>query len=189
VEDLAAFIAADPALVVQQAYGRAHGVPSSRVVVEAEMPEGKLDVAIWAPPGDDSQFRSFVEAGLGSALELEAREEDREVEALVLKATDDAQDKLSPTVSTGGSSTSSRQEEGRLIVTGINMQPAALAALIENILKRPVIDETSLSGGYDLEVGIPDTLETLQAELEKLGLTLEPEQRTLTYLVIESRGN
>lgn len=177
----------DAAEVVKQAYGRAHGIETTRVEVAAELPEEKLDVAIWTPAGDKGAFRRFVEVGLGAAFNLDARTEEREVEALVLRATDAAEGKLAPTVSTGGSSTSTRTESDMLIFSVINQGPATLARMLENQLHQPVIDETGLTGGYDFEFTLAGDLESAQKAVGKLGLTLEAETRTLTFLVVKDK--
>jgi uncharacterized protein (TIGR03435 family) len=173
---------------VKQAYSRAHGVPDSRVDVRAPLPEKRLDVAIWAPPGDPRQFRRLVEAGLGGAFGLAARSEEREVDVFLLKAPDAGALKLTPTASTGGSMMSTKRVPGGLVATVINQNPSGLASLLESRLGLPVLDETGLAGGYDFEVTVPDDAREARESLRALGLSLEPARRKLTYLVVETAG-
>jgi uncharacterized protein (TIGR03435 family) len=145
-------------------------------------------VAIWSPPGDPRRFRRLVEAGLGGAFGLSARTEEREVEVLALTARHAAALRLTPTVSTGGSMMSTKQESGRLVATVINQSPSGLASVLESRLGVPVLDETGLNGGYDFEVTLPKDTKEARESLRSLGLDLESAKRRLTYLVVEALG-
>jgi uncharacterized protein (TIGR03435 family) len=178
----------DAAFVVKSAYGRAYRVPDSRVDVKGKLPATKLDVAIWAPPGDPGRFRRLVEAGLGGAFGLAARTEEREVDVRLLKVRQAGAPKLAPTVSTGGSMMSTKGGPDRDIATVVNQTLAGLASHLESRLGIPVLDETGLTGGYDYEYVIPRNLKEAEESLRSLGLGLEPARRRLTYLVVEPVG-
>ena len=179
----------DAAFVVKAAYSRAYQLPESRVDVKARLPERKLDVVIWAPPGDIRRFRRLVEAGLGGTFDLTARTEDREVDVQLLKVRNAGELKLTPTASTGGSMMNSKAGPGGVTATVINQTAAGLASVLEPCLGVPVLDETGLTGGYDFEIVLPKDLEAAQQSLRPLGLSLEPaRERKLTYLVLESTG-
>jgi uncharacterized protein (TIGR03435 family) len=175
----------EAASIVRAAYGRAFHVSDSRVDVKATLSKQKLDVAIWAPTGDPLGYRRLVEAGIGGAFGLVAHTEEREVDVLLLRAEDSAAQKLTPTVSTGGSMNSTRTERDRQISTFINGKLSALAGLLEYRLRVPVIDQTALKDGYDFELVLPDDREAAREALGSLGLKLEPGRRILTYVVIE----
>jgi uncharacterized protein (TIGR03435 family) len=175
----------DAANVVRAAYGWAYHVSASRVDLKATLPSQKLDVAIWAPPGDSRAHRRLVEAGIGGAFGLIAHTEEREVEVLLLGTADASAQKLTPTASTGGSMSSTRKEQDRLIATFINETSSGLAGLLESRLGVPVVDQTGLKEGYDFEFVLPDKLETAREALRSLGLKLDPGRRRLTYVVIE----
>jgi uncharacterized protein (TIGR03435 family) len=175
----------DAETVVRAAYGRAYPVSKGRVDLRATLPSQKLDVAIWAPPGDLQRFRRLVVAGIGGAFDLAAHTEEREVDVLLLGASHAAAKKLTPTASTGGSMSSTRKEQDRLIATFINGKLSGLAGLLEYRLGVPVIDQTGLTQGYDFEIVLPDKLETAREALGSLGLKLDPGRRRLTYVVIE----
>src|SRR5262249_27757758 len=178
----------DAASVVKAAYGRAYRLSDSRVDVKATLPVTRLDVAIWAPPGDIRRFRQLVEAGLGGAFGLAARTEDREVDVLLLKVRDAGTLKLTPTASTGGSMMSTKRVPNREIATVINQTAAGLADLLESRLGAPVLDETGLTGGYDFDIVLPKDLKQARESLRPFGLSLEPARRRLTYLVVEAEG-
>jgi uncharacterized protein (TIGR03435 family) len=175
----------DPATLVRAAYGRAYQVSDTRVDLKATLPRQNLDVALWAPPGDLKQYRRLVEAGIGGAFGLTAHTEEREVDVLLLKATDAAGSKLVPTASTGGSMCRTRTEKNRSIATFINQTTSGLADLLESRLGMPVIDETGSMGGYDLELVLPNKVEEAREAFGSLGLKLDAGRRRLTYLVVE----
>jgi uncharacterized protein (TIGR03435 family) len=174
----------DAATVVRAAYGQIY--PDSRVDLKATLPKQKLDVAIWAPPGDSQAYRRLVEAGIGGAFGLAAHTEEREVDVLLLGAEGAAATKLVPSASTGGSMNSTKKEQDRVISTFINGKLSGLAGLLEFHLGVPVIDQTGLTDGYDFELVLPDKLETAREALKSLGLKLDPGRRRLTYVVIEN---
>jgi uncharacterized protein (TIGR03435 family) len=153
--------------------------------LKATLPQQKLDVAIWAPPGDPEGYRRLVEVGIGSAFGLVAHTEERDVDVLLLRATGAATQKLTPTVSTGGSMNSTRREGERQIATFVNGRLSGVAGLLESRLHVPVIDQTGLSDGYDFELVLPEELEAAREALGSLGLKLEPGRRALIYVVIE----
>jgi uncharacterized protein (TIGR03435 family) len=64
-----------------------------------------------------------------------------------------------------------------------------LREALENGLHRPVVDETGLSGVYDFKVqGEPQTTEEfLELMRQQVGLTLEPEQRTVEIVVVRQQ--
>lgn len=178
----------DAASVVKSAYSRAYGVPDSRVDVKATLPQTRLDVVVWAPPGDIRRFRRLVEAGLGGAFGLAARAEDRQVDVQLLKVRNAGELKLTPTASTGGSMMNTKGGPSRVTATMINQTATGLASVLEPCLGVPVLDETGLTGGYDFEIILPKDLKEARESLRPLGLSLEPARRNLSYLVVESVG-
>jgi hypothetical protein len=44
--------------------------------LKAMLPKPKLDVAVWAPPGDPARYRRLVEAGIAGAFGLAAQTEE-----------------------------------------------------------------------------------------------------------------
>jgi uncharacterized protein (TIGR03435 family) len=179
----------DAVTVVKAAYGRAYQLPFSRVDVRARLPEQKLDVAIWAPPGDIQLFRRLVESGLGSTFRLSAHTEEREADVMLLTVRNAGPLKLAPTASTGGSMMSTDRREGQLVAEVINGTTAHLASTLESRLGIPIIDDTELAGGYDYTLVLPDDLKQVQDSVQALGLRLEPARRRLTCLVVESVGS
>jgi uncharacterized protein (TIGR03435 family) len=179
------WINSDPETVVRSAYGRIYEVLSSRVDLKVALPRQRLDVAIWAPPGDSQPLRKLVEAAIGGAFGLSARTEDREVAVLLLKAAEPGVPKLTPSVSTGGFMCRTKQEQGRTVATFINQKPSGLAEMLESQLNIPVLDETGLTKGYDFELVLPKKVEDASESLRSLSLQLVPGRRRLSFVVIE----
>jgi uncharacterized protein (TIGR03435 family) len=106
----------------------------------------------------------------------------------VLSVAESKPDKLTPTVSTGGSS--SQSGPGRL--QAVNQSIGSLAWSLEGQLGKPVLDETGLTNNYDYELKWteagdehpkPDVL--VQAVRDQLGLELKPATRPIEMLVVD----
>ena len=74
---------------------------------------------------------------------------------------------------------------------GLKLVNASLSVLAQNLelrLDRPVVDETGLDDGYDIELEwtgkAPEDL--VKAVQDQLGLRLKPAKRQVELLVIES---
>src|SRR6185437_10838584 len=84
---------------------------------------------------------------------------------------------------------------GKIVGQGITL--ASLNDLVAQIVHRPIIDKTALTGRYDISLewtpdNTPDTsplagdLSIFTAVQEQLGLKLEPSTASLDILVIDS---
>ena len=98
---------------------------------------------------------------------------------------------LALTVSTGGSSLSS----GGGSLNCVNQSMSSLGLSLEEILKKPVINETGLENGYDFQLlwnekksGETDAPELTKALHEQLGLELVPAMRPVDLLVVTVAG-
>jgi uncharacterized protein (TIGR03435 family) len=121
-------------------------------------------------------------------FQLSARRETNEVDVFILTDTGPATKQLTPTASTGGSS--GLAGPGR--IAGVKQAIKWLASSLEQQLKKPVIDETGMSGDFDIELtwknsGHPvEQTERITQEVRKqLGLELTPAQRPIEMLVVE----
>lgn len=77
-----------------------------------------------------------------------------------------------------------------------NMSVSSLAGFLEGYFDIPVIDQTSLTGKYDIDLKWPDpdwrhhNSEALkQALLDQLGLELVPGREPIEMLVVEKSDN
>jgi uncharacterized protein (TIGR03435 family) len=111
--------------------------------------------------------------------------ENRELDIYSLTARNS---KLEPTVSTGGSSSSS----GRGRVSAVNTPLSSLAHSLEFQLAKPVFDDTGLTNRYDFQLkwdqqqskkATPEML--IPALRDQLGLDLTPAKRMVEVTVVD----
>ena len=141
--------------------GQAYEISQTRIEGPADSLAIRYDYCILLPREDTGE-RALLRETLERVFRLKVRRESREVDALVLQAVAPM---LPRTVRFG---------------PGIDN----LAANLEFHLKRPVVNETGLTGSYDFEY--PQSYEHLEAWVRQLGLELTPARRTIDVLVIES---
>jgi uncharacterized protein (TIGR03435 family) len=97
-----------------------------------------------------------------------------------------------------GHKTWAEAESSTAVFTMKHAKVSTLADLLSKILFQPVVDQTGLTGFYDISVnvpkylpqaggdGIPDILEIINAGFqEELGLKLETKKFVLEYLVVD----
>lgn len=153
----------------------------SRIVVEGRLPEERFDFIFHTAPRKPERFRTLLRVALESTFDLEVNRESREREVYILKALPEASEKLQPSqVEARGSMSQSGSISGTRVSTG------ELAELLELSLGQPVVDETQLTGEYDIQLRWqPGEMESLsEAVREELGLELEEGRREVEVLVI-----
>ena len=158
----------------------------ARIVTSSALPEGRFDFTIKTPDTENDNVQTWLRQALEATFGVTARRETREMDAFVLKAGQPTEH-LAPTVFTGGSSVSS----GGGSLNCANQSMSSLARSLEDILKKPVINETGLTNGYDFQLlwNEKDSEETDPVELtralhEQLGLELAPTVRAVDLLVV-----
>jgi uncharacterized protein (TIGR03435 family) len=159
----------------------------SRILTNAPLPEGKFDFNITQPRRADESIGPLLQQALKSAFGLTGSRETNDVEVLLLKVKvpDAAGLVVSPTPSG-----SFRYGPGD--IEGMNVSMTAMAAALENCLKKPVIDETGLTNLYDVTLkwdqksaDESNSEGLLKALREQLGLDLEPATRPIGMVRIE----
>ena len=132
---------------------------------------------------DEEAKKAVMRNVIAEALNIETRRERRERDVLVLRRLPGAELRLSPGNEAVPPGTSF--EPGSLHFPNSEMAGAAKA--FEGLLSMPVLDETGLSGSFELKVEYDpeDPVATLRAALEAQGLTLEESRRELEMLVLE----
>lgn len=173
--------------LVRSAFGAAYDLPGYRVILKDPPPAKLLDVAIWPARPGPRAFRRLVEVGIGDAFGLAARLEERDADVLLLESIAGSPRRPTPTVSTGGSMSQSRNEQGRSVRTFINGKMEGFAETLGLQMGTTVLDRTGLKGGYDFELTMPEQPDAASARpaLEALGLRLTPARQRLPFLVIE----
>ena len=158
-----------------------------RIVTNCALPEGKFDFVVKTPSKSGDVARAWLRQAVESAFGLSAKREARDRDVFVLSAPNSEEVHLAPTVSTGGSSSSSGP--GRM--QGVNLGISSLAGFLEGYLGKPVLDNTGLTNRYDFELKwnegterpTPDVLR--RAVREQLGLELAAATRPVEILVVE----
>lgn len=158
----------------------AYGVGAGRLLMEAELSDQKYDVVVNTNGRSellDPLFRQAVAAALG----IEATWEERVVDVQVLLATDEAE--LEPLGPSDGRSLGYRTSPGSLVATDLQ----GLVDTAASLLKRPVLNETGLTGRYriDLKFDLEEDPASLgRAIQETLGLELASAERPVEMLVV-----
>ncbi len=165
---------------VATALRHAYEVSPARLLLDAELPEEPYDFLFDV--GEETDATPFLRAAVEHTFDLTSVPESRELDVLVLRALPGAEDKLPPGVS--GGRTTVRSDA----IQGSNLSLSALASLLENLMRQPVLNETELAGRYEIDLawerGSFDSLD--QALREDFGLELAQERRTIEATVIQS---
>ncbi len=156
----------------------AYDVEPGRLVMEAELPDQKFDVVANTGSRQDL-LEPVMQQAVSAALGVEASWEERVVEAYVL--LNPGEPKLKPLPDDGGHS--ARVTPRSLAATNLEL----LAGRVAHLLERPVLDETGLTGRYqiDLKFDIENDPESLSRAIEDtLGLELVLAERPVQMLVV-----
>lgn len=172
-------------LLLQSCYqGEAGGWRKSpRVVFECDIPEKEVSYAVRVPKGSGfSQFgllKEALEASLG--FRTRGSREHREQDVLVLRHDGPA----APAKAGGNAALGARIMFPPNAIEAEGAPLDYLCHWIERETKKPVLDETALSGEYDWRIKVKSfALDDLNTALRTIGLTLIPERRTIEYIVV-----
>jgi uncharacterized protein (TIGR03435 family) len=158
----------------------AHGVPPVRVIGPAWQNDTRYSVnAVAGTDGPDS-FRSLFEQEWKTRLRLKTHVEVRSFDVFVLTATEAP--RLERSLGRGPSTWFSRQD--------VQLQAATmerLADALQAIVRTPVVDETGITGSYNLEFGwTDDRVASVTTVLhDRFGLRLSPGTRDLDALIVD----
>jgi len=163
-----------------------YGINPVRIVNSSALPEGRFDFNIKTPERGKDNAQSWLRQAVAATFGVTARLETRETEAFILKAGQPT-GHLAATASVGSSGMSS----GGGSLNCMNQSMSSLAWSLEEMLKKPVINETSLTNYYDFQLlwnekasGEADAKDLASALHEQLGLELEPARREIEVLVV-----
>jgi uncharacterized protein (TIGR03435 family) len=158
--------------------GTAYQYSQWRVIVPPDAVTNRYDFLDTATSHPLEQFRALIKSKLGYTASVQSRN----VPVLVLKAQGSG-----PTPSTADRE-NFNFNAGKLTVTHISIQQ--LANMTQDSLKQPVVDETGLTGFYDLTIpwrggNLPD-VQAANNLLNPVGLALLSDTRTLPMMVVEA---
>jgi uncharacterized protein (TIGR03435 family) len=164
--------------LVENAYAGAN----SRTILLTTLPQGKYDFIANLPHGS----RPALQQEVRKRFHIAARHENIETNILFLQLKTQNAPGLKRTATQNSSSSRSYQGE----IDMVNMQFSSLANFVENKFGIPVIDQTGLTGTFDINlkwnVRNDTNHENLkQALAEQLGVELVPGQAPIDMLIVE----
>jgi len=162
----------------------AYGFSSVRTLFPPNMPRGHFDVMSTMAGG----YATLLKNELQKRFHLTARAETRDAGVLLLKVQNPNPPGLKPH---GGSDRNSSWMGGNGEITIQNQELRGFFGTIESRVGVPVLDETGLTGRYDLHLqwkpgpGESDKDAFVRVLREQLGLQLVPATRPIEMLVVE----
>lgn len=159
----------------------AYNVEPGRLVMEAELPDQKFDVVVNAGRRPDL-LEPTMQQAVSAALGVEARWEERVVDAYVVVTKGEA--KLNPLPDSAGRG--SRVFPDSLAATDLD----GLAGRLAYLLETPTLNETGIAGAYQilLKFDSPEPEPVFQAIEETLGLAVVKEKRPVEMLVVRKHA-
>lgn len=159
----------------------AYRVPYTRIDPRMPLPDRAFDVLIEVAGADRKALRPLLAATIEATFNLRATLQPREVDVLILRKVAGKE----PSLPAAGPSDQLQASPESYTATQRTMKTFALD--LEEMLARPVLDETGLPDAYRIEVrwkrGNLDS--TATALRDQLGLELVPEKRRISFLLVE----
>jgi uncharacterized protein (TIGR03435 family) len=158
----------------------------TRIVNSSALPGGRFDFIVKTLDTENENVKTWLQQAVEATFGVVARPETREMDAFVLKAGQ-LTEHLAPAASSQGSSIST----GGGSLNCANQTLSSLARCLEDILGKPVINETGSTNCYDFQLlwdekslGQADPMDLTKALHEQLGLELAPAKRAVEILVL-----
>ncbi len=173
-----------PSAVVGDVLETLYNTTPQRIFFEEGVP-AKLEIGyeVRLPESSERKASEVLLSTLEQTLRVEARREQRELDALILTRVGEGGPKAANPAnpqSWMGDNRSTQVENSRIDV---------MTNWLERGLARPVVDETGLKALYDWELRAMDgSLEAYNTALGKIGLTLVPGRRTVEVVVVSPVG-
>ena len=168
-------------ITLKMALGTAYEVPMVRVIGPSWISSTRYSMTAIVAKDATATFRPLLRRELENRFRLQTHIEPRPFDIFVLTAT--AAPRLEPSRHSEAS-TWIEYETARMSSASMDR----LAGALEHILGTPVLDETGLTGLYDVRLDwSDDRVGSLTAMLrDRFGLRLAPARRDLDVLIIDS---
>jgi uncharacterized protein (TIGR03435 family) len=167
-------------ITLKVALATAYGIPAARIVGPPWLNDTRYSLNAVVGVDESDAFRPLLQQELNKRLGLETHVEVRPFDVFVLTAADTPRLERSPASgpSTWISKHDVRMRDGSM---------AALASALQGILGRPVIDETAITGSYNVEFAWgEDRVASVTAVLrDRFGLRLTPDTRDMDALIVD----
>ena len=173
-------------ILLQDVVQMAYGYPETRMLFTVDVPKDKFDFLVTVPGDARKSLQEEIQKQLG----LAGRRETRDMDVLLLKVKTPGAPGLRR--GNGGGSFSSGlysggKNSGKYVLE--NGSLSTFAGFLEtHSVRRPVLDETGLSGNYNIELDgqvINSENALKEALLHELGLELVPDRKPIQMLVVE----
>lgn len=165
----------------------AYAITPARITGPATLTNQNYDFLVSLPTNQREALKSLI----AEKTRLTGRRETREEEVYVLRKAGGPTTGLRIARMAGPRRSQMRQDS----YLGANVSMSSLAEALENRLGRPVLDETGLTGQYDLEFSWGEEMEPEQTRASLIdslkaqaGLTLTGDKRAVEMLVMEPAG-
>ena len=167
----------------------AYNVPHTQVFGPDWIGVEAYDIVARVPPGTTAaQRRTMLQSLLAQRFHMKAHRETRDVQSLVLTVAKQGPKMQTTTEPASGYRIS---QDGSIRHMKVNASPKAFAAMLGGLVQEPVVDQTGLTGVYqiavDWDVSVPsesaDNL--LRAVQGQLGLKIERKKVPLEVAVVE----
>lgn len=163
-------------------------IPHSQITGSALDDRKSYDVSLSIPVAPPAEFRSRARDVLASAFHIKVQRETRETDVWILAKTETKPAALNPpgTISdlnNLGIFPATPPAAGYLFKLA-NAEVSFIAEMLGSIVNAPVIDETGITGKYDLRVPLDknDAPAAIEA-MRKAGFKMEAGRRTIEFLV------
>jgi len=176
------------AVPIRELLADAYGTTPSklRMAGQTALPDHRVDYLVSLPSGQKEALQQVISAKLGLTVQRENRLED----VYVLTAHSGQFTGLQPRVRRGGGS-SVNNTDGQITINNGTID--SLARSLEQVIQRPIVNETGLRDRFDIfltwdEPGEqqPASDAVKKALSEQLGLELSPDKRDLEILLVQS---
>jgi uncharacterized protein (TIGR03435 family) len=166
----------------------AYPFSACRIVSNSPLPEGRFDFVAKTPDRSDETRNVLLRQAIQTSFGITTAVETREMDLFILALKRENAPGLVRAVTKASSSSAG---PGR--ITGVNMQIETLREGLEKGLGKPVVDETELKGGFDIDLkwaqedrNTPNQEALMHALQEQLGLELTKAKRRIDVLVVKS---
>jgi uncharacterized protein (TIGR03435 family) len=168
-------------MTLKIALATAFDIPAARVIGPNWLGQTRYAITAVVSLDDQASFRSLLQEELKNRLNLQTHLEVRPFDVLVLSATGTPRLQRARHTDTG-----TWVSYEKAVLRDATME--RLASALQSIAGRPVVDETGITGKYDLDFGWgEDRVASLTAVLQdRFGLRLSPEKREMEALIVDS---
>ncbi len=177
-----------PGITLEDLIALISNLPSaSRVLGKDNLPGVKLEINARVPESCTGYLCPMVIQAIEGSYKIRLRKCEKELDVYVLTATD----KIGPDLRiTQYPDTGPYKKRSLTSSNATCCHLRSLAQTLENLLSRPVLDETGLEGDFDwdLEFESGNSESLLAAVQKQLGLKIVPTKRTIEVVVVESNS-